>query len=62
MTTHHEYVLFPLLQTRTVTHIRNPQELPVHQTEAVPVGVDDLDVVTRLLSAVELIKDFGPKN
>lgn len=60
--THHEYILFPLLQLRAVTHIRDPQELPVLQMEAVTVGVDDLDIVTRLLASIQLPEDSGPEN
>lgn len=62
VTTHHQYILFPHLQVGAVTHIRDPQELPVLQTEAVPVGVDDLDVITRLLTSVQLPEDSAPEN
>lgn len=60
--THHQYILFPLLQVGAVAHIRDPQELPVLQAEAVPIGVDDLDVVARLLASVQLPEDSGPEN
>lgn len=62
VTTHHQDILFPLLQVRAVAHVRGPQELPVLQAEVVPVGVDDLDVVTRLLASVQLPEDLGPEN
>lgn len=62
VTTRHQYILFPLLQVGAVAQIRDPQELPVLQAEAVPVGVDDLDVVTRLLAFVQLPKDSAPEN
>lgn len=62
VTTHHEYVLFSLLQVGAVTHVRGPQELPVLQAEAVPVGVDDLDVIARLLASVQLPEDSAPEN
>lgn len=62
VTTHHEYVLFSLLQVGAVTHVRDPQELPVLQAEAVPVGVDDLDVIARLLASVQLPEDSAPEN
>lgn len=62
VTTHHHYILFPLLQVGAVAQIRSPEELPVLQAEAVPVGVDDLDVVTRLLSSVKLPEDSSPEN
>ena len=60
--THHHYVLFPLLQVGAVTHIGGPQELPVLQAEAVPVAVEDLDVITGLLASVQLPEDSGPEN
>lgn len=62
VTTHHHYILFPLLQVGAVAQIRSPEELPVLQAEAVPVGVDDLDVVTRLLASVQLPEDSSPEN
>ena len=62
VTTHHHYILFPVLQVGAVAQIRGPQELPVLQAEAVPVGVDDLDVITRLLASVQLPEDSSPEN
>lgn len=62
VTTHHHYILLPLLQVGAVAQIRSPEELPVLQAEAVPVGVDDLDVVTRLLASVKLAEDSSPEN
>lgn len=62
VTTNHQDILFPLLQVRAVAHVGDPQELPVLQAEAVPVGVDDLDVVARLLASVQLPEDLGPEN
>lgn len=62
MTTHHQYVLSSLLQVGAVTHVRGPQELPVLQAEAVPVGVDHLDVIARLLASVQLPEDSAPEN
>lgn len=62
MTAHHQYVLLPLLQVGAVAHIGGPQELPVLQAEAVPVGVDDLDVIARLLASVQLPEDSAPEN
>lgn len=62
MTTHHQYVLLPLFQVGAVTQIGGPHELPVLQAEAVPVGVDHLDVVACLLASVHLPQDFAPEN
>lgn len=45
-----------------VAQIRDPEELPVLQAEAVPVGVEDLDVVTRLLACVQLPEDSASEN
>lgn len=62
MAAHHQYVLFTLLQVGAVAHVGGPQELPVLQAEAVPVGVDDLDVVARLLASVQLPQDSASEN
>lgn len=62
VSTHHQYVLFSLLQVGAVTHVRGPQELPVLQAEAVPVGVDDLHIVTCLLTSVQLSEDSASEN
>ena len=45
-----------------VAQIRDPEELPVLQAEAVPVGVEDLDVITRLLACVQLPEDSASEN
>lgn len=62
VTTHHQDILSSHLQVRAVAHVRDPQELPMLQAEAVPVGVDDLDVVARFLASVQLPEDLGPEN
>lgn len=62
VTTHHEDILLPHVQVRTVADVRGPQELSVLQAEAVPVGVDHLDVVPGLLASVKLPEDSGPEN
>lgn len=54
MTTGHNDVLAALIELWTVTDVGHPQELPVLQAEAVAVGVDDLHVVARLLTAMLL--------
>lgn len=59
---HHQYVLFSLLQVGAVTHVRDPQELPVLQAEAVAVGVENLDVIPRLLASVQLSEHPGTEN
>lgn len=60
--THHQYILAPFLQRGAVTHVGHPQELAVLQAEAIVVGVDDLDIVARLLAPVQLAHDFGTEH
>jgi len=50
------------LQVGAVAHVGHPQELAVLQAVAVAVRVDDLDVVSRLLPAVQLRHDFAPEH
>lgn len=59
---HHQHVLPALLQVGAVAHVGDPQELAVLQAVAVAVGVDDLDVVARLLPAVQLPHDFASEH
>lgn len=58
----HHNVLLPQLQQGAVTGVGSPQELAVLQTEAVAVGVEDLDVVPRLLAYVQLPEDSTSEN
>lgn len=58
----HQHVLPALLQAGAVAHVGDPQELPVLQAEAVAVGVEDLDVVARLLASVQLPEDSASEN
>lgn len=62
VTAHHQDVLLPRLQARTVAQVGGPDELAVLQAEAVPVGVDHLHVVARLLASVHLPDNSGAEN
>lgn len=62
VTTHHQDVLLPRLQAGTVAQVGGPEELPVLQAEAVPVGVDHLHVVAGLLASVHLPHYSGAEN
>lgn len=59
---HHQDVLAALAQLGAVAHVGHPQELAVLQAEAVPVGVQHLDVVASLLTDVQLAQHFAPEN
>lgn len=59
---HHQHVLLPRLQAGAVTQVGGPDELAVLQAEAVPVGVDHLHVVARLLASVHLPNHPGPEH
>lgn len=60
--TRHHNVLLAQLQHGAVAGVGSPQELAVLQAEAVAVGVDDLDVVPRLLADVQLPEDSTSEN
>lgn len=60
--TRHHDVLPPQLQQGAVAGVGSPQELAVLQAEAIAVGVEDLDVVPRLLADVQLPEDSTSEN
>lgn len=58
----HQNVLPALLQQGAVAHIWDPQELSVLQAKAIPVSVDNLDVIASLLTLVQFPKYSSSEN
>lgn len=58
----HQDVLAPLCQQGAVTGVGDPDKLPVHYGEVVPVGVLDLNIIASLLANIAFFKNSSTKN